>query len=370
MSRGEIEQELLNRAAKVPFDDRRNHHAAIGDLQLRLIQAHLQEVGSDLFHDAGAMPMTELCERLRIVDGPPEDLRPRNVALMFFADHPERWFDTAWIDVVHFPDGPSGDGMREKRFVGPIGAQLRAALSYIRDQFIEERVTKIPGRAEAERFHTYPFEAVEEALANAVYHRAYDVHEPIEVRITPEGMTITSYPGPDAGVAHAALNSGQLIARRYRNRRIGEFLKELHLTEGRGTGIPKIIRQMARNGSPPPRFEWDDARLSFTVTLLLHPGAAGPVHAIRSDEAVERRDVKVQRGLLDKPKARIILRFCREPRSRIEIGKHTKLTDKSHLLTAYINPLLAAGLLERTAPQQSRLQKFEATQLAEELLKR
>jgi len=28
--------------------------------------------------------------------------------------------------------------------------------------------------------------------------------------------------------------------RRYRNRRIGEFLKELSLTEGRGTGVPKM----------------------------------------------------------------------------------------------------------------------------------
>jgi len=29
------------------------------------------------------------------------------------------------------------------------------------------------------------------------------------------------------------------VSRRYRNRRIGEFLKELNLTEGRSTGIPK-----------------------------------------------------------------------------------------------------------------------------------
>jgi ATP-dependent DNA helicase RecG len=41
----------------------------------------------------------------------------------------------------------------------------------------------------------------------------------------------------------------------YRNRRIGEFLKELNMTEGRGTGIPKILRAMTANGSPPPQFE-------------------------------------------------------------------------------------------------------------------
>ena len=31
----------------------------------------------------------------------------------------------------------------------------------------------------------------------------------------------------------------RFLSRRYRNRRGGEFLKELEMTEGRGTGIPK-----------------------------------------------------------------------------------------------------------------------------------
>ena len=34
---------------------------------------------------------------------------------------------------------------------------------------------------------------------------------------------------------------------RYRNRRRGEFLKELDLTEGRSTGIPKMLRVMTAN---------------------------------------------------------------------------------------------------------------------------
>lgn len=48
------------------------------------------------------------------------------------------------------------------------------------------RVIKYPDRAEAGRFYNFPYEAIEEALANAVYHRGYDVREPIEVRISPD----------------------------------------------------------------------------------------------------------------------------------------------------------------------------------------
>ena len=57
----------------------------------------------------------------------------------------------------------------------------------------------------------------------------------------------------------------------YRNRRIGEFLKELHLTEGRNTGFQKIIRALKANGSPMPIFETDEERTYFLTTFLIHP---------------------------------------------------------------------------------------------------
>jgi len=54
-----------------------------------------------------------------------------------------------------------------------------------------------------------------------------------------------------------------------RNRRIGEMLKELKLAEARG--IRKVFRAMIDNGSPPPRYEFDEERTYFTVILPAHP---------------------------------------------------------------------------------------------------
>lgn len=51
---------------------------------------------------------------------------------------------------------------------------------------------------------------------------------------------------------------------------IGEFLKEIDLTEGRATSIPKILKVMAANGSPLPVFESDDERTSFVIRLPVH----------------------------------------------------------------------------------------------------
>lgn len=71
----------------------------------------------------------------------------------------------------------------------------------------------------------------------------------------------------------ADLRRGKAVSRRCRNRRIGEFLKELDVTEGRETGIPKILRAMRANGSPSPKFETDADRTSFLIRLMVRPPA-------------------------------------------------------------------------------------------------
>ena len=69
------------------------------------------------------------------------------------------------------------------------------------------------------------------------------------------------------------LRTGKAVTRRYRNRRIGEFLKELDLTEVLSTRIPKILHVMRENGSPTPIFETDDETSYFLICLPIHAGA-------------------------------------------------------------------------------------------------
>ena len=201
----------------------------------------------------------------------PEYPHPKNVGLMFFSLEPHKYFPYAQIDVVQFPDDLGGDRIIEKTFKGPLHQQLREALQYIRNVVLTERVQKLPDVAEANRFFNYPYVAIEEALSNAVYHKGYDIREPIEVRVLPDRIEILSHPGADRSISIEGLKSYRVSSRRYRNRRIGEFLKELHLTEGRNTGFQKIIRALKANGSPMPIFETDEDRTYFLTTFLIHP---------------------------------------------------------------------------------------------------
>ena len=215
-------RDLYNLANNIPFDDRVNHEAELADLNITLIQSYLKEIGSSLYQESESMDFVDLCKSMNIISTLPEYAKPKNVGLMFFSLEPERFFPYAQIDVVEFPDD-TGDRIREKTFRGPLHQQLREALLYIKNSIIQEQIIKVDGVAEARRFFNIPFAAVEEALSNAVYHKGYDVREPIEVRVEPDRMIIVSHPGADRSISQEGLREYRVFSRRYRNRRIGEL---------------------------------------------------------------------------------------------------------------------------------------------------
>jgi ATP-dependent DNA helicase RecG len=92
----------------------------------------------------------------------------------------------------------------------------------------------------------------------------------IEVQIFTDKITVLSYPGAMPPVDTQILHHQKIVARDYRNRRIGDFLKELDLTEGRGTGFPKMNKKMENNGSPQPVIETDELGVYFMVTLPIN----------------------------------------------------------------------------------------------------
>ena len=83
-------------------------------------------------------------------------------------------------------------------------------------------------------------------------------------------IEIVSFPGPDRSVTQEGLKQYKVSNRRYRNRRIGDILKELHLTEGRNTGFGKILSALEEYGSPKPEFETDEGHNYFITRLFIH----------------------------------------------------------------------------------------------------
>ena len=388
-AKGADETELMSLAATVPHDDRINQQAKVENLSRELMHDYLQQVGSDLAGHAPNLSLVELGRQMGVIGGPEEAPFPLNVGLMMFNPEPWRFFPAMQIDVVWFPkEGPGGNKFSEKIFKGPIPRMTRDALDYIKRNLITETVIKHHGRAEATRVENFPYDAIEEAVVNAVYHRGYDTREPIEVRIEYSEMVVISYPGPDRSVRLEQLRAGRAQPRRYRNRRIGEFLKELEFTEGRSTGIPKIMEAMGKNGSPPAEFEFDDDHSYFMVRLPIHPAAlevatSGPGQdqvakvgagdtptQSRSESRSESEPVWRRRAEWrpewgpESVHDRVMAAICNTPKGRAEIAAVLGHKSITGALRQAIGDLMALGLVEYTLPEKpnSRLQKYRRIQ--------
>jgi ATP-dependent DNA helicase RecG len=343
------EKELFDLSANVPYDDRTNPKAAIEDLHPALIGNFLHEVKSGLYETAKTAPLSELALDMRIVGGPAEYLQPLNVGLMFFNDRPDNFFRYARIEVVDKPD-ETGVGMTEKTFHGPLDRQLRDALAYIKNYIIKEKVIKYTNVAEADRFYNYPYVAVEEALSNAVHHKDYQIPEPITVTVTPEKMEILSLPGPDKSITSESIKALRLVSSRYRNRRIGEFLKELRLVEGRNTGIPSMLRALQSNGSAPPIFETDEERSYFRVTLLVQQAFVG-----NGKINVETpRKVRQRRQKAETKKAVLEALTAGSLTSQALADAIGYTTHKSGGFSRVVNELIAENLIAYTIPHNPR----------------
>ena len=230
-------------------------------------------------------------------------------------------------------------------------------------------INKHPDRPEAERFWNYPAVAIEEALTNAIYHRSYEERNPVEVRITPTELLVISYPGADRSIRIEDLQQGRAVSRRYRNRRIGEFLKELELAEGRSTGMPKILRAMRNNGSPPPTFETDDDRAWFRVRLPVHEKFAR-AEKEREDE-ITHQDTEQDTEQVTEQVEDLVIKLTQDMRRR-RLQDLLRIAHRPHFLDAYLNPALQAGLIEMTMPDKptSRHQRYRRTPAGEALARR
>ncbi len=270
-ARGETLDEVRALADRTPFDERGNEAIKIEDISGVLVYEHLKTVKSKLAENFAGRPLEDILDEMNLLTGPSENRLVKNVAAMMFCEHPEKFFPATQVDIVLFPEGSieNPDILVEvPKIVGPVPKMISETLSYLRTNVIKKRISKPDDKEKSDKAYNYPYQAFEEAVVNALYHRDYQEREPVEITIEPTHIDILSYSGPDRSITTEAIKAAQrLKARRYRNRRLGDFLKELDLTEGRATGIPTIQKSLRENGSDKAVIDTDEDRTYFLMTI-------------------------------------------------------------------------------------------------------
>lgn len=417
-AKGEILDQVRELANRIPFDERGNTSAAIEDLSALLVYEHLKSVKSKLANDFMSRPLVEILDEMDLLTGPTENRQIKNVAVMMFCEHPERFFPVTQVDIVIFPEGSieNPDVMIEvPKIVGPVPKMIRETLSYLRTNVIKKRIAKPNDTEKSDKTYNYPYQAFEEAVVNALYHRDYQEREPVEITIEPTHIDILSYAGPDRSISAESIKAAKkLKARRYRNRRLGDFLKELDLTEGRATGIPTIQKALKENGSSPAVIETDDDRTYFLMTI---PGREDMVNVatlpmddnekknfddrllqilgqsfVKVQEAVyqssiidklrllqilEQLSVKVwdkskksvNKGIYSQYVIELIEHLKSDPSTIKALAESLKWNDTTELRRKFINPLIELGYITMTMPDKptSSKQEYKLTKVGNSL---
>lgn len=265
------------------FDDRINTRASINDINLGLIQSYLQETDSALFNESQKMSLEDLCIKMEIARGPNENIKPLNLGLLLFNPYPDNFFPGC-ITILGEIESESGRALSRKEFRGPIHIQIKNILDYLNTNVIKQHFRKNPLSGEPISFFNYPLICLREAVINALYHRSYEHQTPNEIRIYKypsqnkndllmdgRRIEILSYPGPLPPIDENALAELKVIARNYRNLKLGQWLIKMKLVEKYALGIQNIVNSLEENGSPRPILSTDAERSIFHVVLNIHP---------------------------------------------------------------------------------------------------
>jgi ATP-dependent DNA helicase RecG len=114
------------------------------------------------------------------------------------------------------------------------------------------------------RTTTYPLDALDQLVRNAVLHRTYEhTNAPVKVHWFDDRVEIINPGGPFGSVTSA--NFGAPGVTDYRNPNLAEALKVLHFVQHFGMGIPTARSALAKNGNPPPEFEAHPSHVAVIV---------------------------------------------------------------------------------------------------------
>ena len=286
IAKGEVLDELRELASRVPFDERGNPDIRLEDISTLLLREYLVKVGSKLASEINIRPLQEILEQMDLFVGPKENRMLRNVAAMMFCENPSKFFKRTQVEIVYFPEGRLNNpsNLYEGAVItGSVPQIIDRTLEYLKRMLVMQSIIKPENDYRSRKFYTYPYQALEESVTNSLYHRDYREWEPVVITVEPDSITIQNVGGPDRSISAADISRCEiLVSKRYRNRRLGEYLKELDMTEGRSTGIPTIQNVLENNGST---VVTDEDRTFFRITIPCHEAAGNIIADIANKDA-------------------------------------------------------------------------------------
>jgi ATP-dependent DNA helicase RecG len=211
--------------------------------------------------------MLEALSAARRVDGA---LKPTLAGIVLFGKPLalRRLFPALRIDYIRVA-GTQWIDDPERRFQAlDIRKPLMLSLPVAEASIVDElpKGFRLPeGELQSRQEPILPRKVIREALANAVMHRSYQEHSPIQIIRYSNRIEILN-----PGYSLKDMASIGTPGSRLRNPAVAAVLHELNWAETKGSGIRTMRRLAGEAGLPLPEFASDRQKNEFKVTLFLH----------------------------------------------------------------------------------------------------
>lgn len=263
------EFDLVRRSGRFPYDMMPVRPAAVEDVDLTKFERDFlpKRLSAEAMTLGNGRSAAEWAEHLRFLVREGDRLVPTVAAILLFGKRPQAFLPHACVDYMQFQGiDPSFPIATRQEIGGTIDNQIMEATELVKRFMIQgyQFHDRFPRRTQVVE---YPWRAVQEAIANAVVHRDYEVSRtPVSIKMFDDRLEILSPGGLYGIVTRENFGTG---VNDYRNPTLAVALNVFGLVEKAGVGIFVIRRQMRENGSSDPVFEIGDRYLA--VRLPAHP---------------------------------------------------------------------------------------------------
>jgi ATP-dependent DNA helicase RecG len=188
-----------------------------------------------------------------------------NTGIFFFSRNLQDLYFHTMVTCALYKGVEKVDVLDRRDFNDDIISSIDRVMNFLK-QYIPVRY-EIAGEPRRKEIPEVPYEALREAVINAVAHRDYfEKGSNVMVEMFDDRIEITNFGGLVKGLKKEDIGKKSVL----RNPNIANFLHRIGYIEKMGTGINRMHRLIKKAGLPPIQFEFDNF---FTVIFKRKPRA-------------------------------------------------------------------------------------------------
>lgn len=249
------------RAADLPFDMRAAAGTTTESLDLEFVRDHyLPNAIAPEVLDQNERPLEHQLQSLRLVHG----TTPTWAAVLSFGADPQAFAPGAYVQFLRIDGSEITDPIRDqKQLMGRLDDVLRRL-----DELLELSIsvrTEVAGTLRERRRPDYPLDALRQLAHNAVMHRTYEgTNTPVRIHWFADRVEIASPGGLYGRITPENFGKGDTD---YRNPSLAEIMHHLGFAQRFGLGVRLTRQALAKNGNPPPEFNFQPTLVVATVRI-------------------------------------------------------------------------------------------------------